>query len=211
VSGDFEEGEMVRRIVVTGALLLAVLGVPRPTQAGLLDFIWEMSGPQMIGVGYGCYYTLGFEREECRIHGVTAMPTTATRRHGPFIVLDTSYFLSTDKGKYDGGQVHMFMIEPGVAFRTIGDTAAQDWRLYHSIGATYDYLFGKDMRGFDKAGIKITPFDLAYKRVAFAFEVRLYPRGFTDDEFGFGPRQTGDRPSEAVYGFKVSLALSRNK
>jgi hypothetical protein len=67
------------------------------------------------------------------------------------------------------------------------------------------------MTTFDKFGYKFTPVDVAYKRIAVAFEIRLYPNGFTDDEFGLGPRVTFDRPYETTYGFRVSLAFNGNK
>jgi hypothetical protein len=47
--------------------------------------------------------------------------------------------------------------------------------------------------------------------VAVAFEIRLYPNGFTADEFGFGPRLDFNRPNETTYGFKVSWAIGGNK
>ena len=33
------------------SLVFGALACARPADAGWLDFIWEMSGPQMIGVG----------------------------------------------------------------------------------------------------------------------------------------------------------------
>ena len=216
--GDVEEAKMVRRLLVTGALLLAMLGVPRPSHAGLLDFIWEMTGPQMLGVGYGCFFTTSFEREECRVHGVTAPVEyehdAASRR--PLLCLrHVVHASSTDKNsktqEYDWFDVQMVMIEPGLAFRSIGESGVSRVRVYHGVGVTWNYLFGKDMRGFDKFGYKFTPIDVAYKQVAVAFEMRLYPNGFTDDEFGFGPRVTFDRPYETTYGLKVSWAIGGNK
>jgi hypothetical protein len=209
---------MVRRFLAAAALVLAVLGTPRTSEAGLIDFIWEMSGPQMIGAGYGCFLTTNFKREECRLHGVVGVakpPEGAPHRGGPFLVLDGSYMFSTGKNSptqdFDFGQVQMVMLEPGIAFRSIGESGTDRVRVYHGLGATYNILFGRDMSTFDKFGFKFTPIDVAYKRIAVAFEIRLYPNGFTDDEFGLGPRLTFDRPYETTYGFKVSLAFTPNK
>ena len=207
---------MVRRVFVTGILLVA-LGLPRSAHAGLLDFIWEMSGPQMIGTGYGCFLTLQWKREECRVHGVPVpvkIEQGAPHRGGPFLVLDASYLFSTGKDSatqdYDWGQVQMVMLEPALAFRSIGESGRDTVRIYHGVGVTWNYLFGKDMRGFDKFGYKFTPIDIAYKQVAVAFEIRLYPNGFTDDEFGAGPRLDFNRPHETTYGVKVSWAIGGN-
>jgi hypothetical protein len=210
---------MVRRIMVTGALLLAVLGVPRPSHAGLLDFIWEMSGPQMLGFGYGCFLTTQLKREECRVHGVPIpvdVKTGDPHRGGPFLVLDASYLFSTPRDpnaleQYDWGHVQMLMLEPALAFRSIGESGRDTVRIYHGVGFTWDYLIVKDARNFDKFGYKFTPIDVAYKQWAVALEIRLYPNGFTADEFGFGPRLNFNRPNETTYGFKVSWALGGNK
>ncbi len=63
---------MVRKLVAVGALFFAMLGAPRTSEAGLFDFIWEMSGPQMIGAGYGCLFTPppNIVKKGCRLGGV---------------------------------------------------------------------------------------------------------------------------------------------
>ena len=204
---------MVRKSVVVGALFFAMLGAPRTSEAGLFDFIWEMSGPQMFGVGYGCLFTTQFKKEECRLGAVPAkkmeaLGITPPESHGPFISLNGSYFFSTDRDsatqKYDWLDVQMVAFEPGVAFRSIGNTAAKDVRIHHGVGVSYNFLFGRNFKSFDKFAFTFSPFDFAYKDFAVGLTIRLYPNGFTDDEFGFGPRVSYDRPPETVYGMSFT-------
>ena len=80
---------MGRRIVLVGTLLAALVGAPRPSDAGLLEIIWEMSGPRMIGLGYGCLFTVGMKTEECRVGSamVHHMAEVTAPKLQPFIVL----------------------------------------------------------------------------------------------------------------------------
>ena len=52
-------------------------------------------------------------------------------------------------------------------------------------------------RSFSHVGITVGRFNAAYN-------VRIYPNGFTGDEFGFGPRLPDlDRGRETLNGFSV--------
>src|SRR2546423_728608 len=50
---------MLKRATVTGIVLFSLLGTPNRSEAGLLEFIWDMSGPQMFNVGFGCNFYRG--------------------------------------------------------------------------------------------------------------------------------------------------------
>ena len=227
---------MVRKFVVMGALFLAMLGTPRTSEAGLFDFIWEMSGPQMIGAGFGCLFTRKeAKREECRIGGVPPGPTVtsnearAARKPGEqrnklFFSLNGGYYLSTGhdstektadntevKNGYDWQDVQMLAGTAGIAYRSMGHSAESNWRIHHGVGGTYNFLFGRHFQAFDKAGLTFAPIDVAYKRISVGFTARLYPNGFTRDEFGLAPRVTYDRKREWVYGFNVGWALPEKK
>ena len=57
---------------ITGIALLAVLGFPGVSHASIWDWIWSMSGPQMIGVVFHCEYDWEHNNpnkkaHECRI------------------------------------------------------------------------------------------------------------------------------------------------
>jgi hypothetical protein len=205
---------MVRRFVAVGVLLVAVLGAPRASEAGLIDFIWEMSGPQLIGAGYGCLFTTKFKSDECRIGGVAAYaldgrPDESKDRF--FWTLNGAYYLSTAKDSgaqhYDWQDVQMLAFSPGVAFRS--NKVNHSVKVLHGAGVTYNFLFGRNFRRFDKFGFTFTPIDVAYKRLSVGFVARLYPNGFTADEFGFGERVTYDRKKEWVLGFNVGWRLRK--
>ena len=204
---------MGRRIVAGAALVLALLGVPRPCDAGLLEFIWEMSGPQLLGAGYGCFFTLRMKSEECRVGGAT-LALTQPKAPKVLISLGGAVFGSTGKDSdtqgYDWGEVWMLALEPGVFVRSRqyveGSRAPQ---LSHGAGISYDLLFGRDFKRFDKFAFTITPIDLAWKHVAVGVKLRLYPNGFTDDEFKPGPRINQNRPFESTLGFSFSYIIRR--
>jgi len=199
---------MGRRIVVMGALVFALFGAPRPSHAGLLEIIWEMSGPQMIGISYACMYGVGSRSlEQCRV-GQFISRELKTGAKGPFLVLGGGVFGSTGKNSatqnYDWGEIWMVALEPGVALRSYDK---EDVQVHHGAGISYELLFGDDIRRFDKFAFTVTPIDVAYKRIAVGLKLRLYPHGFTDDEFKPGPLITRDRPFEATIGFTFSVIV----
>lgn len=202
---------MGRRIAVVGSLLMALLGAPRPTEAGLVEIIWEMSGPQMLGLAYGCMYsarTGGLE--QCRIGGgfFNGDKDRKAPDKGPFLVLSGSIMGSTGKDSatagYDWGEIWMLAFEPGLAVRSY-DNLSSGIQVHHGLGISYDVLFGRDIRRFDKFAITVTPVDVAFKHVAIGVKLRMYPHGFSDDEFKPGPRITKNRPFETTLGFTFSV------
>jgi hypothetical protein len=203
---------MLRRIAVLGLMMFALLGVPRPSDAGLLELIWEMSGPQMIGSGVSCLYSGRMQLQECRIGGMFLQPLHQQPKnpHGPFLVLGGSGLVSTSKDsdtqQYGWFDANMVAFEPGLTvFSKISPSS--NVRIAHGTGVTYGLLFGDKFRRFDKFGFSLVPIEVSYKRIIFALKIRVYPNGFTDDEFGFGPRLDFDRPAETTYGFSFSYII----
>ena len=82
-----------------------------------------------------------------------------------------------------------------------------DVRIAHGTGVTWGLLFGDNFRRFDKFGYSIVPIEVSYKKFIVALKIRIYPNGFTDDEFGFGPRLDFNRPAETTYGFSLSYLI----
>lgn len=196
---------MARRLVALALFLCGVFGTPRASEAALIDFIWGLSGPQLVGIGFGCKFDGG------RL--VFCPGDTKPRGDAWNRVLFTaaaSAFVSTGRNSESGvdyrfGDVGMVAIEPNVSFNSVSRSGV---RVFHNVGPTYDILFGlrRDFDTFQKLGIKITPLEVIFHddRAVFAFNLRLYPDGFTDDEFGVG--LDGDRPFETVIG--VSFGYS---
>ena len=85
------------------------------------------------------------------------------------------------------------------------DNLSSGLQVHHGLGISYDLLFGRDIRRFDKFAITVTPVDVAFKHVAIGVKLRMYPHGFSDDEFKPGPRITRNRPFETTLGFTFSV------
>jgi hypothetical protein len=129
-----------------------------------------------------------------------------------WLTLDTIGYVSTGKNSEDEGiqfdfsawQNQMLAFEPLLEIRGPSFFGG-DLVLHHGlIGATYNVLFG-DFPTFDKLGFKFRPVGVTIKRrFNTAFQIRLYPNGFTEDEFGFGPPLPDqDRGAELTYGFNL--------
>jgi len=70
---------MTRRFAAV-AVLLFVLGLPRSSDAGILEFIWEMSGPQLIGYGHSCILPLRTKPVRCQFDVVRESTDDQNRR-----------------------------------------------------------------------------------------------------------------------------------
>jgi hypothetical protein len=193
-------------------LLFLVFGVPRRSDAGLLEFIWELSGPQLVGSGFSCLYSLQFKPLECRIGGVFLKPVSEQPKnpHGPFLVIGGSGLVSTGKDsdtqQYGWFDANMVAFEPGViVFSKVSPSS--ELRVGHGTGVSWGLLFGDNFRRFDKFAYSIVPVEVSYKKFIIALKIRIYPNGFTDDEFGFGPRLDFNRPAETTYGFSFSYLI----
>lgn len=220
---------MGRRIAVVGTLLVALLGAPRPSEAGLLDIIWEMSGPQMVGFAYGCLYSLNnFKSEQCRLgKNPTALyPATRTasdKPKNPFLGLSAGIYGSTGLDSstqpYKWFEIGMLELTTGLSFKSYetGGPDNDDVRVYHGFGVAYERFFGRGIegfnngpiKGFNKFAITVTPVDVTLNRVAFGIRMRLYPEGFSDDEFKAGLPPADFRPFEATVSFTFSYIIKR--
>lgn len=218
---------MFKQVVLVGVLTCAGLLQARTTEAGLADFIWGLSGPQLIGLGFGCRWEFGTppKREVCEVGGSAPVKFSANAEETKhFFSIGGMVFRSTGRDsenqteRYSPGDVYMIAFEPSVSVRKRYPGVHN---IYHGVGPTINYLFGhrrdypdvngdpQKFDGFWKGGVKVTMAEkvLAKQHLAVGVNVRLYPRGFTDDEFRPGGRLTIKRPFEAVWGGYVNIAL----
>jgi hypothetical protein len=174
---------------ITGIVLLALLALPRAAGASIIDIIWEMSGPQMVGAVAECRLDLRTEKTECRVVDKRisgALDSRATRRL--WLDLQGAVYFSTGKDspdrKYTFGDTGMLKFEPMFHVQSYR-AHDKDFSIYHGVmGLSYDFLFGKHFRRFDNAGLKLSPIGVTMGRVDVAFNMRFYPSGFTPNEFG---------------------------
>lgn len=216
---------MLRKASAIGVLLLALLAVPRPSEAGLIEFIWELSGPQMIGGGFGCTFDANWDRRDCRLASA-ALIRSQTDDNGPFFFFGGEWTFSTGKNvrhpetneviDYRFFRIHRVAFAPGISFRNrwllLGSA-----RMYHAAAISGELFAGPDFKRFTKVAVSVTPVELVFNdtgasrvKAAVALKLRYYPRGFTPDEFGFGPRLDYDRPGEVAVGGALSLIWGAN-
>lgn len=249
---------MLKRIAVAGIVLVSLLGMPNRSDAGLLEFIWDMSGPQMINGGFGCNFYLSrdpanpTERTknfDCRPQFLGASPLTVKNevRATVFRTLASKFraqaelaapelreelqrslleqalptyvprvtFLVGGEGGFSTGRN-----DNGVeykAFRTwrIAATPEANLRVHGSIhaaaGVSWEYFHSADdkFEAFHKCGFVFTPIEAVTDDVSIGIKVRLYPDGFTADEFASAVHLDYDRPHETTIGFNVTFPLHR--
>jgi len=220
---------MGRRIAIIGTLLISLLAAPRSSEAGLLDIIWDMTGPQMVGFVHGCLYSLNNHQwEQCRFGpNPTAQylsaHTDTEKPKNPFLGFSAGIYGSTGRDSstqpYRWFEIGMLEFTTGLAFKSyeIGGPNNDDVRVYHGFGVAYERFFGRGIegfnngaiQGFNKFAITVTPVDVTLNRVAFGIRMRLYPEGFTDDEFKAGLPPADSHPFEATVGFAFSYIIKK--
>lgn len=223
---------MSHRCLGTAVLaLVGLLAFPSRGHANIIDWIWSMSGPQMVSFvtlhceldfegNRGRYSRDDTKRDnpwtlsECRVYDYRFVGNLRKRtRRASWLSIDTAGYTSTSYTSSDSGLLNfggwdhaMFVVEPIYEVRGITTT---NWMLnYGVIGASYQVLGGSDRPTLDKFAVKFRPFAFTYKKINGSFNMRWYPNGFTADEFGVGPRLDNvDRPSEMTWGFSFGILL----
>jgi hypothetical protein len=187
-----------RCLGIAGVALMTLLSLPRESAAGLGDIIVGMSGPQMVGVVAHCRVPVGRSVTECHV----------LNREGT----DRNYWVSFEGGLYGSTwkngddneyglfDVGMLTFEPLFEFRLWPGGEVRS-----GVGPGYNFLFGKKFQGFDKLNIKFRLIAVESPNLDLAVNLRVYPEGFTSDEFGFDTRVDIDRPVEYVIGFSVGF------
>jgi hypothetical protein len=193
-----------RHLGVAGVALMTLLCLPRESAAGAGDLIWGMSGPQMVGVVLHCRVPVGESMTDCHVLNIGAADAAAGLPH--WLSLEGGFYASTGRNSDDGVSyrafdVGMLTFEPLVEWRWRGTGVRS------GVGVGYNFLFGmrRDFDKFDKFNIKFRVIAVESPTAHLAVNLRIYPRGFTSDEFGFGDRVDIDRPAEAVIGFSVGF------
>lgn len=201
---------MSRRVAGVGMLLFALLGAARTSEAGLLEFIWGLSGPQMLGTGYGCTLTFKGNIEDCRL-GASLTPPPALGQavaRGPFLFLGGALLLSTGRDSdqsYDGLEVQMVELTPALTFRS-WTSPSSNFRVSHGAGVAFDFFSGDRFQHFTKVAFASTLVGFEYKRLVLSLTFRIYPDGVSKEEFRNSPGQVVNHNGnlERVYGATVN-------
>lgn len=210
----------MRRIFRPLLVMVVLLGIllvrPGDARAGLMDFIWDMSGPQMIGGVFRCRVPVGGGTTKCTavgfpVFGVERFQTDVMKERRTWVNLESGVYTST--GKNDGNtnyrafRTEMLSFDPMIEFASVSNNRV---RIFHGAGATLQFLFGPDFQAFGNAGFKVRVIGAEIgDRWEIAFNVRVYPNGFGADQFGFGPSPPGNRPFERTIGASVSKKVRK--
>jgi hypothetical protein len=158
--------------MVTCVFLLLFIG-PRFAQAGIGEFIWEMSGPSMVGGGLDCRFRLTGELDQCVVFGPVKLRDAGDAPR-VYLSLDGGAYVSLGKNAddidYRAGQLFMLAVDPMIGFTSrLGE---------HAVGLSYNFLFGKHFSSFSNVGLKLRPIVVRWGRVKWEYNLRLYPNGF---------------------------------
>ena len=222
-----------RRLAICCAVMLATLVFPTHARAGLMDIIWEMSGPQMIGTLVRCRIPFNDARKTCEVK-VVLTPDGRIKHENVWLALEGGAYVSTGLNNggtdYKFGRIGMFAFEPMLEFRYAGDIAAANEKprkptqsvaqgtqntqpesprwgaVYGGVGLMINRFVVKGSApSFTKYGVKVRPIAITYGGWTVEYNLRLYPDGFTPDQFGFGPPVSENHPFEAVQSIGVTI------
>lgn len=206
-------------ISIAGIIFAAMLAAPGSAAAGIIDFIYEMSGPQMWGIPIQCDVDLrslpaksadGTPRNyQCRFiekHlGGERLFRTAEDRW-LWVSIGGGVYTSTTKDSrpniFDAWKIGMVAYEPMLHIRSVqspGSTRSRFAIEHGAIGFSHMLFVGKGFEPFDNIGIKFMPLQVRYRRVSVGYTMRVFPKGFTSPQFG-GPPSRSTQGAEVVNG-----------
>jgi hypothetical protein len=186
----------------TVGFMLAIVLAPQAASAGMgevIDAIIGLTGPQMIGVPIKCELNLQTQETTCYAAGIRIprqerkIDDDFWQRRKFWASLGGGVSFSTGKNsemrEFDAFAVRMLALEPTLNYRTI--LTAGGFALEHGAGPSLLQLSGTDFDSFVKGGIKLTPAALTWRHVSrhnlivhVAYNLRIFPKGFTSEDFG---------------------------
>jgi hypothetical protein len=204
------------RLRTPGVVLLMLLAFPHQARADFFDFIWEMSGWQAYGaVILHCKTDLAGGGTECRLLDWKRLtpPIAERNQRKAWLAFNGTVYTSSGKdaegNNYKKLENHMVALDPLIEVQVL--RAFLGLTPYHGVfGGSFNFMVGRDYRRFFNAGLKFKPFGATFRLFSLrgdaAYTFRLYPDGFSRDEFGFAPSPPGvDDSWERVHGFSFGL------
>ena len=107
-----------RRLWMVASVFALMLLGPRVAEAGIGEFIWEMSGPQMVGGGVQCKFHLTGGLDICYVSFPLPAPLIAADAPKPRfrVSLDGGVYVSTGKNAggvdYEAWKTWMLAFDP---------------------------------------------------------------------------------------------------
>ncbi len=202
------------RLGIAVVFFAAILTAPDSAGAGIIDFIHEMSGPTMIGVPIGCDFAIDSNVHQCRISekhlsGDYDFRKSETRRLWLSIGggVYTSWGNNSTMRKFEKGKIWLFAYEPMVHLRSYQTPGTRTVAIEHGVlGLSYFLLKGTDFKRFDNVGLKLIPVEVRYKQFSVGYTMRIFPNGFTAEQFGVPPGTANQHDGrEVVNGVTVGI------
>jgi hypothetical protein len=132
-----------------------------------------------------------------------------------WLSIDTGFYTGTGKDS-DGHSFrplrdNMIAWEPIFEVRSYTSLDGKVVYNHGLIGISWDLLLSPDYPSFDKFGLKFRPVAVTInKKWNMSYTLRLYPNGFTSDEFGIGPPVVNpNREAEVLHGFTIGYIWER--
>jgi hypothetical protein len=200
--------------------LVAIVALPRTADASFLDFIWEMSGTQLVGLGPQCEVD-GDGKLRCTflnkaVGRVQELTFKCAKKQPLWLILEPKIYFSTWKNNEKDGleydfrfwRTGMLGLDPMFALSLLPDRDSD--RLYAAVGVSLNRFFGADVDDAWNGAVKAR---LGYDRdfgslaVGLEYNLRFYANGFdarnrvSDD----GAIMFKTDNSERVHGFGVSF------
>jgi hypothetical protein len=205
---------MFRALLVSVATAGMLVGSAVDARAGLLDYIWDTSGPPYLGWVFRCRRELKRGgNEHCdKIFG--RIPDKDPITAPVWLSLESGAYLQLFKdGKDSDGEPIPFGIGHGVAFSFEPIVEFRPWRrwrsVHHGVGLAALVMASTDFERVGNVGYKVRVFAIDRfwwdRRWSIALNARIFPDGFGDDEFGVGAPPVGDRPTELSLGASFSF------
>ena len=170
------------RTAVVALALTMLLGIPRAASADLIDWIWDLSGPQMWGVGWlHCEILPQGGPVECKVPWIPSLPVD----RAVSIAVDSNVYFSSGKNSksadYDKFKVWMLNVDPMLQTKSFPFLPPE---VYHGIGASYNVFFGPDFNTFESVALKLRFIGVRIRRFDAAYTLRIYPKKFMPEQFG---------------------------
>jgi hypothetical protein len=195
---------------VLALVVLAVLASARPANADWLDIIWEMTGPQMIGIGATCERSVRADGDwRCIVPFKRLGRPLGGARNEPldwlWVSASAFYYVSTSHKGYGGGDVQGFGFDPMLVFSRF---RGEDVRFTSGFGLSLQRFWSSDFDAVGNAGLKFQPVAVEFPvggtaKAKLAYNLRYYWDGFESTPPVLAKASLG----EATHGIVFSVTF----
>lgn len=197
------------QLAAAGIVFVALLAFPTVSSASFMDFIYEMSGPQLFAIlPLHCEYDLLKHKSLCEIY-YWRVAGEANPEPRFWLGFDSAGYISTFKdspsGQYQWVKSDMLTWEPMFWRRSSSG-------YYQGAGLSANFFVGKEFRRFGAAALKVVPLNVRLRgklRNWYAGPtVRVYRHKRTAEQFD-APAPESGRKSSIFERFVIGVDIAR--